>query len=106
MLPIRTVAITGGLGNLATKLLRHLATIDGIERLIGLDLRPAPTGQAAQVLEGLQTNVTLDYVECDLRDVHDARWRNALAGVDTIVHFAADNPYPQGVTQYQHYFGV
>lgn len=105
-LPIRRVAITGGLGNLATKLFRHLATIDGIEQLIGLDIRAADPDQAAQVLAGLDTDVRLDYVECDLVDVHDSRWREAFVGVDAIVHFAADNPYPQGVPQYQHHFGV
>ena len=95
LVPIRTVAITGGMGNLATKLFRHLATIAGIERLIGLDVRPAPVGHAAQVLAGVDTRASLTYVACDLADVHDGRWRHALSGVDAIVHFAADNPYPE-----------
>ena len=94
-LPIRRVAITGGLGNLATKLFRHLATQPGITHLVGLDLRPAPADQAQKVLAGLDHHVTLDYVECDLADGHDQRWRNALTGIDALVHFAADNPYPE-----------
>jgi nucleoside-diphosphate-sugar epimerase len=95
LLPIRSVAITGGLGNLATKLFRHLATIDGIERLVGLDIRSPAADQAAQTLAGVTTNATLTYVACDLRDAHDRHWRDALTGVDAIVHFAADNPYPE-----------
>ncbi len=94
-LPIHRVAITGGLGNLATKLFRHLATQPGITQLVGLDLRPAPADQAATVLAGLDHRVTLDYVECDLADGQDDRWRRALVGVDALVHFAADNPYPE-----------
>ena len=93
--PIRSIAITGGLGNLATKLFRHLAGLPGIERLVGLDLRPAPADHAATVLAGIPTRVTLRFVECDLADVHDQRWRAALADVDAIVHFAAKNPYPE-----------
>lgn len=99
LLSIRTVAITGGLGNLATKLFRHLATLEGIERLIGLDIRPAAVDHASKVLAGVNTNATLDYVACDLGDYHDARWRTALSGVDAIVHFAADNPYPEATWQ-------
>ncbi|MEZ4683837.1 MAG: NAD(P)-dependent oxidoreductase [Caldilineaceae bacterium] len=98
-LPIRSVAITGGLGNLATKLFRHLAAIDGVERLIGIDIRPAPVDHAAQVLADIDTTASLTYVECDLADVHDQRWRAALSGVDAIVHFAADNPYPEASWQ-------
>ena len=93
--PIRSIAITGGLGNLATKLFRHLAGLPGIERLVGLDLRPAPADHAATVLAGIPTRATLHFVECDLADVHDQRWRAALAEVDAIVHFAAKNPYPE-----------
>lgn len=92
---IRSVAITGGLGNLATKLFRHLAARPDIERLIGLDVRPAPTDHAAAVLDSRATTATLRFVECDLADVHDQRWRSALTDVDAIVHFAAKNPYPE-----------
>lgn len=94
-LSMRSVAITGGLGNLATKLFRHLATVDGIERLIGLDVRPAAADQATTVLTGIETDVELTYVTCDLADAHNKRWQAAMHGVDAIVHFAADNPYPE-----------
>lgn len=94
-LPVQRVAITGGLGNLATKLFRQLAIQPGITHLVGLDRRPAPPDQAAKTLAGLDHQVTLDYVECDLADGHDERWRQALAGMDAVVHFAADNPYPE-----------
>ncbi len=95
LLPIRSVAITGGLGNLATKLFRHLATLEGIERLVGLDVRAAPANHATDLLADLQSHTNLTFVECDLADAHDSRWRDALRGVDAIVHFAADNPYPE-----------
>jgi len=94
-IPVLRVAITGGLGNLATKLFRQLATQPGITQLVGLDLRPAPPDQAAKTLAGLDHQVALEYVECDLADGQDARWRKALAGMDAVVHFAADNPYPE-----------
>jgi len=93
--PIRSVAITGGLGNLGTKLLRHLAGSPGIERLVGLDVRPAPTGHIAKLLAGIAQPPTLDFIECNLADYQDQRWRNVIANVDAIVHFAADNPYPE-----------
>lgn len=94
-MPVQRVAITGGLGNLATKLFRQLATQPGITHLVGLDRRAAPPDQAAQTLAGLDHQVTLEYVECDLADGHDERWRQALVGMDAVVHFAADNPYPE-----------
>ena len=52
---IKSIAITGALGNLGTKLLRHLATVRGVERLIGLDIRPCPTDHAVQLLYGIST---------------------------------------------------
>lgn len=94
-LSIRTVAVTGGLGNLATKLFRHLATQKGIEQLIGLDIQAAPPNHHVTVLGNVESAVELTYVTCDLADPYDVRWQEAMRGVDAIVHFAADNPYPE-----------
>ena len=93
---IKSIAITGALGNLGTKLLRHLATVRGVERLIGLDIRPCPTDHAVQLLYGISTPPTLQFIQCNVADYHDTRWREVIATqVDAIVHFAADNPYPE-----------
>lgn len=91
-LPIRSVAITGGLGNLGTKLFRHLASLGTVERLVGLDVRTATPAQAASL-------PAVEYVQCDLADWHDQRWREVVASVDAIVHFAAQNPYPEATWQ-------
>ncbi|MBX3010169.1 MAG: NAD(P)-dependent oxidoreductase [Caldilineaceae bacterium] len=92
---IRRVAITGGLGNLGTKLLRHLASVAGIEQLVGLDVRSAPPGHREQILAGLTTTASLAFVACDLADRDDQRWQQVLANTDAVVHFAAQNPYPE-----------
>jgi len=87
--PIKSVAVTGGLGNLGSKLLRHLAGLGSFDRLVGLDYIPASKAKAGAVVPGVE------YVECDLADHGDRRWRDAISSVDAIVHFAARNPYPE-----------
>lgn len=89
---IRTIAVTGALGNLGTKLFRHLVATGRAYRLIGLDVRSASEAPQ-QVVPGVE------YIACDLADWQDLRWRNALAGVDALVHFAAQNPYPEASWQ-------
>jgi len=85
---IQSIAVTGALGNLGTKLLHHLARRSTIQKLIGLDLRVASPEQAAAL-------PAVEFIACDLADWHDRRWRDVLAQVDAIVHFAAQNPYPE-----------
>lgn len=92
---IQSVAITGGLGNLGTKLLRHLASLGTMHRLVGLDVRPASVDQAANLLAGLTAPPALDFVTCDLANYQDRRWRDVIEQVDAVVHFAAQNPYPE-----------
>ena len=46
----RSVAVTGGLGNLGTKLLLHLARTSPCTRLIGLDVR-APSSEQLKALQ-------------------------------------------------------
>ena len=95
------VAVTGALGNLGWKLLCHLATTNAVNRLVGLDVREA----AAEHTEKLQTIAQtyhpdqeppeVEFIQCNLSDWHDRRWRRTIERVDSIVHFAADNPYPE-----------
>ena len=99
MSPSRSVAVTGGLGNLGWKLLLHLAGASPSALLIGLDVQPPSPDQletlqatAARNRTGAAPAVSL--LECDLTDPRDSRWRDALERVQAVVHFAARNPYP------------
>lgn len=78
----RTILITGGAGNLGTKLATHLSGQDWCTRIVLLDLIP-PTSlpPKAEALMG------------DLLNPHGT-WRDVAATADGIVHFAALNPYP------------
>ena len=40
------------------------------------------------------TTPAVELLECDLTDPRDSRWRDAFDRVQAVVHFAADNPYP------------
>jgi nucleoside-diphosphate-sugar epimerase len=76
------ILITGGAGNLGTKLAAHLSSQDWCERIVLLDLvAPASLPLKAETLVA------------DLLDPNGA-WRQAAADASGIVHFAADNPYP------------
>ncbi len=95
----RSVAVTGGLGNLGTKLLLHLARTSPCTRLIGLDVRAPSPEQLRALQDAAAQNTTgsapaIELLECDLTDPHDRRWRDALDRVQAVVHFAAFNPYP------------
>ncbi len=95
----RSVAVTGGLGNLGTKLLHHLARTTPCARLIGLDVRAPSVEQLEALQAAAAQNRTgaapaVELLECDLNDPCDNRWRDALARVQAVVHFAACNPYP------------
>ena len=93
----RSVAVTGGLGNLGTKLLLHLARTTPCELLIGLDVRPPSPDQMQTLKDASAQNTTgtapaVELLECDLTDPRDSRWRDAFDRVQAVVHFAADNP--------------
>lgn len=92
---IQSVAVTGALGNLGWKLLCHLAQTGRFTRLVGLDIVTADTNKAAELI-ALSPNDALDveFIECDLTDWHDQRWQDALHTVESVIHFAALNPYP------------
>src|SRR5690348_2977481 len=77
-----TILITGGAGNLGTKLAAHLSMLGWCKRIVLLDLiAPKTLPPKAEALEA------------DLLDPHGA-WRPAVSEADGIVHFAAVNPYP------------
>ena len=97
---ITSVAVTGGLGNLGWKLLSHLAATGNFTRLVGLDIVTASPDKP-QALQDLcpHQNLTVEFIECNLADWHDRRWRDALDTVESVVHFAALNPYPDATWQ-------
>ena len=78
----KTVVITGGCGNLGTKLARHLLNLGCqvilLEHPKYIFMERVPKG--ATVVPG------------DLE--HLGAWTNALQGADTLIHFSAVNPYP------------
>lgn len=78
----QTILITGGAGNLGTKLAAHLSPLDRVGRIILLDVVPPRT-----------LPPKAESLVADLKDPRGG-WTDAVAASDGIVHFAADNPYP------------
>jgi nucleoside-diphosphate-sugar epimerase len=91
--PIRRVAITGALGNLGGKLIRYLVTRPDYEHLAGLDLRAATAADYASILPTHGAKVR--FYAGNLADWDDPGWHVALEGMDALVHFAAQNPFPE-----------
>src|SRR5437660_1743104 len=81
----KSVLITGAGGNLGRKLTGHLLAGGRYSRVLAVD-RPGHAPAA--------DDVRVSPVEADLKDVNDGRWREALAGLDGVVHLAAQNPWP------------
>jgi nucleoside-diphosphate-sugar epimerase len=81
------IAITGGNGNLARKLIAGLGAEPWCDALVALDRRFDPIDPPARA--------TLACVEADLRQPGDGRWLDAVASVDAVIHLAAQNPYPE-----------
>ncbi len=78
----RTILITGGAGNLGTKLAAHLSMQPWCERIILCDVvAPRAVPPKAEALQS------------DLLDPAGG-WREAARVADAVVHFAAVNPYP------------
>ncbi|MDA0745359.1 MAG: NAD(P)-dependent oxidoreductase [bacterium] len=90
---IPSVAVTGALGNLGWKLMVHLAQNNMVKRLVALDAHEPDAGRAAVLVADTQAEV--EFVRCDLTDWNDRGWREAIARVDAVVHFAAQNPFPE-----------
>ncbi len=92
----RSVGVTGALGNLGWKLLLHLATHSRAPRLVALDHREADQTQRRALREAANgREVDIEFVVCDLQDWNDTRWREAFDRVEAVVHFAAQNPFPE-----------
>lgn len=80
MLPSH-VLVTGAAGNLGSKLISRLAVTPWCREVIALDRTAAPAAPRLRWITG------------DLRR-SDPAWTEAFARVDAVVHFAAQNPYP------------
>lgn len=81
------VLITGAAGNLGSKLTAHLQSADWCSAIVGIDPRP------------LEDAAKLHGIVADLRDPEDTRWTGEVALADAIVHFAAQNPWPDSSWQ-------
>lgn len=84
--PPRSVMVTGAFGNLGRKLIHHLATQSWCEQVVAVDRG----GEAGPFI---RHGKKVRYVVGDLRNQADRRWRDALIGVEGVVHFAAQRPY-------------
>jgi nucleoside-diphosphate-sugar epimerase len=88
------VAITGAAGNLGWKLITHLVSLDPGPQIVGLDQRSL-TSQQLDQLQVHPCSGKVQFVNCDVSDWQDRRWRDALAQCEAVVHFAARNPFPE-----------
>ena len=84
-LPPSTVLVTGACGNLGRKIVAALAEQPWCHRIVGEDLRPEAASFPADL------HAKLNLVAGDLTDGAGA-WRDALAGVEAVIHLAAENP--------------
>lgn len=92
--PTNNVAITGAFGNLGWKLIQHLAENQIAAQIVGLDLRGPSAAQRTRIAQ-LASQTKITWIESDLADWGDQNWRNAVEAADAVVHFAAQNPYPE-----------
>lgn len=81
-----TVLVTGASGNIGQKLLTHFLNSERYQKVIGVDPK--------QLGGELAKHPKLQFVKADLADIKDRNWMSAFEGVDTVVHLAAQNPYP------------
>ncbi len=83
----RIVLVSGACGNLGRKVIEALAATPWCERIIGIDRHDDASGFSAEARGRLALAVG------DLTRP-DGAWRQALAGVDAVVHLAFINPSP------------
>jgi nucleoside-diphosphate-sugar epimerase len=88
------ITITGACGNLGWKLLCHLLQQPQVERVFGIALEQ-PTELQLTELHQISDHERATFAQGDLTDYHDRSWRGAVERSDAVVHFAAQNPYPE-----------
>lgn len=91
---MKCITITGATGNLGWKLLCHLVTQPDIEKIFGIALE-LPTDEQQRELSQLPGNARVTLVCADLTNANDHRWREAVKRSSAVVHFAAQNPFPE-----------
>jgi len=90
-----TVLVTGCLGNLGWKATLQLASDERFDRVLACDLGQ-PTEEQAEQLPVLPS---VEFVRCDLSKWQDLRWRGRILDADMVLHFAAQNPFPEASWQ-------
>lgn len=86
----KTIAITGGLGNLGTKLCHHLLATT-THKVILLE---HPSFISDTKAAALQRNPSVTILPIDLGQPSYIKILEVLKDVDAVVHFSAVNPYP------------
>jgi nucleoside-diphosphate-sugar epimerase len=92
----KTIVITGGLGNLGSKLCHHLLSNEDSSSA------PPTTSYKIILLEHPSfinkppPHPSATVIPCNLQDASSSAkvLEKVLPGVDTVVHFSAVNPYP------------
>lgn len=83
--PPSSVLVTGAAGNLGRKIIAALASAPWCRRIVGVDLRAEPAAVPPDA------SGKLDLVAGNLADPGGA-WRAGFAGVEAVIHLAAENP--------------
>lgn len=92
------ILITGALGNLGQKLIRHLALSPEVSKITGVDVAKAPKQMASELqieLQALRPEADLaelKYITGDIRNWQDSGWQDAIGKCDALAHFAAQVP--------------
>jgi nucleoside-diphosphate-sugar epimerase len=90
-----TVLVTGCLGNLGWKATVLLASDERFDRVLACDLGQSTEAQAKQLADW----PSVEFVRCDLSKWQDLRWRGRILDADMVLHFAAQNPFPEASWQ-------
>jgi len=88
------ITITGVTGNLGWKLLCHFVRLPQITGVVGVSRR-APSDEQLLELRSHQGHDKAEFVQSDLTDFNAEAWREVVARSDAVVHFAAQNPFPE-----------
>ena len=91
---MRRIAITGACGNLGWKLLCHLVQQSNVDQVFGIGL-DRPTDKQRHELSQFDGHAKATFVASDLTDRQDRRWCDLIEKSDGVVHFAAQNPFPE-----------